>query len=125
MKQVIFTTEAPEPIGPYSQAILHGNTLYISGQVGINPANGALVTDSIQAETHQVMKNLKAVLTVAEMDFSHLVKCTIFVKDMEQFSDMNEVYGSYLDAKPPARECVEVARLPKDVNVEISAIAIR
>jgi len=126
MKQIIVTKGAPEPIGPYSQAILHGNTLYVSGQIAIDPELGNLVTKDIESETRRVMKNLGAVLAEAKMDFSNVVKCTIFIKDMDDFKKINKVYGSYFDpVTAPARETVEVARLPKDVRVEISCIAVK
>ena len=126
MKQIIVTKGAPEPIGPYSQAILHGNTLYVSGQIAIDPESGNLVKKDIESETRRVMKNLGAVLTEAKMDFSNVVKCTIFIKDMDDFKKINKVYGSYFDpVTAPARETVEVARLPKDVRVEISCIAVK
>ncbi|MBL6663939.1 MAG: RidA family protein [Flavobacteriales bacterium] len=123
MKKVIYTKNAPEAIGPYSQAILSNNTLYTSGQIAINPINGDLIMDSITNETHQVMKNLQAVLEAAEMNFSHVLKCTIFLKDMNQYADINSVYAEYFDEAPPAREAVQVSVLPKNVNVEISLIA--
>ncbi len=126
MKQIIVTKGAPEPIGPYSQAILHGNTLYVSGQIAIDPELGNLVKKDIESETRRVMKNLGAVLAEAKMDFSNVVKCTIFIKDMDDFKKINKVYGSYFDpVTAPARETVEVARLPKDVRVEISCIAVK
>jgi 2-iminobutanoate/2-iminopropanoate deaminase len=126
MKQIIVTKGAPEPIGPYSQAILHGNTLYVSGQIAIDPELGNLVKKDIESETRRVMKNLKAVLAEAKMDFSNVVKCTIFIKDMDDFKKINKVYGSFFDpVTAPARETVEVARLPKDVSVEISCIAVK
>ena len=125
MKKVIYTKNAPEAIGPYSQAILSNNTLYTSGQIAINPNSGDLVMDSITNETHQVMKNLQAVLKAAEMNFSHVLKCTIFLKDMNQYEDINSVYAEYFDKNPPAREAVQVSVLPKNVNVEISLIAHR
>ena len=123
MKKVIYTKNAPEAIGPYSQAILSNNTLYTSGQIAINPISGDLIMDSITNETHQVMKNLQAVLEAAEMNFSHVLKCTIFLKDMNQYADINSVYAEYFDEAPPAREAVQVSVLPKNVNVEISLIA--
>ena len=123
MKKVIYTKNAPEAIGPYSQAILSNNTLYTSGQIAINPISGDLIMDSITNETHQVMKNLQAVLEAAEMNFSHVLKCTIFLKDMSQYADINAVYSEYFDENPPAREAVQVSVLPKNVNVEISLIA--
>jgi 2-iminobutanoate/2-iminopropanoate deaminase len=124
-KEVIYASAAPEPIGPYSQAIRHGHLLFLSGQVAIDRTTGTTVTSNITDETYQVMKNLQAVLAAADMDFSHVVKTTIFLKDMNNFAKVNEVYGSYFTHQPPARETVEVSRLPKDVNVEISCIAVR
>ncbi len=124
MKKIIVSDKAPAPIGPYSQAVRVGNTLYVSGQIAINQATGQLVTGDIEAETNQVMQNLKHILAEAGGGFSNVVKCTIFVKDLGHFGRINEVYGSYFDAYPPARETVEVSRLPKDVNVEISCIAV-
>ncbi len=126
MKKIITTTNAPAPIGPYNQAILAGNTLYISGQIPIDPKTGDLVSGDIKRETEQSMQNLKAILTEAGMTFENVVKSSIFVKDMHQFAQINEVYGAYFDADTaPARETVEVANLPKFVNVEISMIAIK
>ena len=126
MKKIITTTHAPAPIGPYNQAVLAGNTLYISGQIPIDPKTGDLVSGDIKKETEQSMQNLKAILTEAGMTFENVVKSSIFVKDMHQFSQINEVYGAYFDADTaPARETVEVANLPKFVNVEISMIAIK
>ena len=124
-KKVISTPKAPEAIGPYSQAILSGNTLYCSGQIAINPENGELVMDNITEETHQVMKNISEVLKAANMDFKNVVKCSIFMNEMNQYSEINEVYSSYFSDNPPAREAVEVSVLPKNVNVEISVIAIK
>lgn len=121
---IIFSPDAPAPIGPYSQAVLKKNTLYISGQIAIDPKSGQIVNSSIEEETNQVMKNLQAVLKAAELDFSSVVKCSIFIKDMDNFGRINEVYGRYFPSSPPARETVEVSRLPKDVNVEISCIAV-
>ncbi|MGB4080552.1 MAG: Rid family detoxifying hydrolase, partial [Bacteroidia bacterium] len=112
-------------IGPYSQAVLAGDTLYCSGQIAINPNTGDLVIDSIQAETEQVMKNIKAVLNAAEMDFSNVVKCSIFMSSMEHYGDINVVYAAYFSENPPAREAVAVKTLPKEVNVEISVVAVR
>jgi putative endoribonuclease L-PSP len=124
MKQVVFTEHAPAPIGPYTQAILAGKTLYVSGQIPVNPATGEVVT-GIQAATEQVMQNLKAILEKAGADFSNVVKTTIFLADMGQFVPMNEVYARYFDEKTaPARETVQVAKLPKGVEVEISCIAV-
>ncbi|WP_397447150.1 Rid family detoxifying hydrolase [Polaribacter sp. R77954] len=126
MKKIITTAKAPTPIGPYNQAVLSGNTLYTSGQIAINPDSGDLVLDSIEAETTQVMENLKAVLDAAEMTFENVIKTSIFIADMHQFSSINAVYGKYFqEATAPARETVEVANLPKFVNVEISVIAIK
>ena len=122
-KEVIKSPAAPEPIGPYSQAIRSNGTLYISGQIAIDQSTGMLITDNIEEETHQVMRNLNAILGEAGLTFSDIVKCSIFIKDMDQFSAINEVYATYFSENPPARETVEVVRLPKDVNVEISAIA--
>lgn len=125
MKEVITSDNAPAPIGPYNQAILAGNTLYISGQIALDPASGKLMTSTIAEETTWVMKHLGSILKEAGMDYSNLVKCSIFIKNMDDFAAINEVYGSYFEADPPARETVEVCRLPKDVNVEISAIAVK
>lgn len=126
MKKVIFTEKAPAPIGPYSQAILKGDTLYTSGQIAINPETGLLITDTIEAETQQVMQNMKEVLNAAGMTFENVVKATIFIMNMTDFGKINTVYASYFDEKTaPARETVQVACLPKNVNVEISMIAIR
>ena len=124
-KEVIYSSIAPEPIGPYSQAIQAGNMLFMSGQIAIDRASGQMITSNISDETSQVMKNLSEVLKSAGMDFSHVVKSTIFLKDMNSFPLVNEVYGKSFPTNPPARETVEVSRLPKDVNVEISCIAIR
>jgi len=123
-KQVINTKSAPAPIGPYNQAVLHGNTLYISGQVCIDPASGELKNKDIQTETHQVMHNLRAILSAAGLTFNNVVKTTIFLTDMHQFSEVNEVYGKYFEGDFPARETVQVSALPKFVNVEISMIAV-
>lgn len=126
MKKIIQTTKAPAPIGPYNQAVQIKDTLYISGQIPINPATGDLVEGDIRAEAKQSMENLKAILEEAGMDFEDVVKTCIFLKDMHQFSAVNEVYGSYFNADTaPARETVEVANLPKFVNVEISMIAVK
>lgn len=126
MKEVVITSNAPDPVGPYNQAIKAGNTLYMSGQIAIDPKTGTLVLDSIEAETHQVLKNLKAVLEKEDMTFENIVKCTVFVSDMGNYGKINAVYGEYFDHNTaPARELVEVARLPKDVNIEISAIAVK
>ena len=126
MKKIIFTEKAPAPIGPYSQAVLVGNTLYTSGQIAINPKTNELVLDDIKTETKQVMENMKAVLEAAEMTFADVVKTSIFISDMNNFSSINEVYAKYFNEElAPARETVEVACLPKNVNVEISMIAIK
>ncbi len=124
-KKIVYSANAPEPIGPYSQAIQAGNLLFVSGQVAIEKSSGNVVTSTIQEETHQVMKNLHEILTAAGTDFSQVVKCSIFLKDMNNFPKVNEVYGSYFVKEPPARETIEVSRLPKDVNVEISCIAVK
>lgn len=121
---IINSTNAPAPIGPYSQAVLANGVLYVSGQVAIDPATGNVAQSDIETETHQVMKNLQAILHEANLDFKNVAKCTIFVKDLNNFARINTVYGSYFTQDPPARETVEVSRLPKDVNVEISCIAI-
>jgi 2-iminobutanoate/2-iminopropanoate deaminase len=123
-KQIINTTSAPAPIGPYNQAIRSGNMLFISGQVCIDPATGELKNKDVQEETHQVMHNLKAILAEAGMTFSNVVKTTIFITDMNRFSEINEVYGKYFDGYFPARETVQVSALPKFVNIEISMIAV-
>ena len=125
MKKIIFTEKAPAPIGPYNQAVLKGNTLYTSGQIALHPETGVLVTESIEAETQQVMQNMKAVLDAAGMTFENVVKATIFIMNMNDFTNINTVYASYFNEKTaPARETVQVACLPKNVNVEISMIAI-
>lgn len=124
MKKIISTTNAPAPIGPYSQAVQAGNFLFVSGQVAINPENGELNIGTIEEETHQVMRNLKAVLLEAGLTFDNVVKSTIFLSDMGTFAQVNEIYGQYFTADFPARETVQVSVLPKNVNVEISVIAI-
>ncbi len=125
MKKIINTPHAPAPIGPYNQAVLTGNTLYISGQIPMDPKTGNLIEGDIKAETQQSMENLKAILEAAGATFLNVVKASIFVKDMHQFAAINEVYGAYFDTdSAPARETVEVANLPKFVNVEISMIAV-
>jgi len=123
-KQIIQTDKAPAPIGPYNQAVKAGGFLFISGQVALVPATGELETSSIPAETHQVMKNLEAVLNEAKLTFGHIVKTTIFLSDMSLFAQVNEVYGSYFTGDHPARETVAVKGLPRGVNVEISVIAV-
>jgi len=126
LKTIINTPKAPAPIGPYNQAVLTGNTLYTSGQIALNAETGELVMDSIQTETKQVMENLKAVLEAAQMTFENVIKTSIFISDMHNFSQINEVYAKYFDTNSaPARETVEVANLPKFVNVEISMIAVK
>ncbi|RKS53133.1 2-iminobutanoate/2-iminopropanoate deaminase [Gillisia mitskevichiae] len=126
MKKIINTSNAPAPIGPYNQAVLNGDMLYTSGQIAIDPKTGNLVTDSIQTETELVMENLKAILTEAGMSFENVLKSSIFISDMNNFAQINEVYARYFNAETaPARETVEVANLPKFVNVEISVIATR
>ena len=124
-KKIISTKKAPSAIGPYSQAILSNKTLYCSGQIAINPKNGELLTDNITEETHQVMKNISELLKAADMNFTNVVKCSIFMTDMNQYTEINEVYVSYFSEHPPAREVVEVSVLPKNVNVEISVIAVK
>ena len=126
MKKIIKTVDAPAPIGPYNQAVLSGNTLYISGQIAINPVTNELDLSNIEDETEQVMRNLKAILEEAGMTFANVVKSSIFISDMNNFAAINVVYGKYFEeATAPARETVEVARLPKFVNVEISMIAVK
>jgi 2-iminobutanoate/2-iminopropanoate deaminase len=125
LKQIILTPNAPAPIGPYSQAVKAGNMLFVSGQIPINPATGNIVDSGVKDEAQQVMKNLEAVLVAAGMGFENIVKTTIFLKNMNDFGIVNEIYGQFFSANFPARETVEVARLPKDVNVEISAIAVQ
>jgi 2-iminobutanoate/2-iminopropanoate deaminase len=120
-KQIIHTPKAPEAIGPYSQAVLANGTLYISGQIAVDLAPRG----DIKAETHRIMDNIGHILEAAGLGYQDVVKCGIFLKDMNDFVQVNEVYGSYFPSDPPARETVEVARLPKDVNVEISVIAVR
>ena len=126
MKTIITTSKAPSPIGPYNQAVLVNNTLFTSGQIAINPVSGDLILDDIKVETKQVMENLKAVLTEAAMTFENVVKSSIFIADMNDFSLINEIYASYFNNEiAPARETVQVACLPKNVNVEISMIAVK
>lgn len=123
MKKVVHTSSAPAPIGPYSQAIKFGNLLIVSGQVAIDPASGQFQTGGVKEQTRLVMQNLKAILTAEGLSFADVLKCSIFIKDMNDFPVINEIYGGYFDKDPPARETVEVARLPKDALVEISLIA--
>jgi 2-iminobutanoate/2-iminopropanoate deaminase len=126
MKTIIYTDKAPAPIGPYNQAVLVNNTLYTSGQIALNPTTMELVLDTIEIETTQVMENMKAVLEAANMTFADVVKSSIFISDMNDFAKINTIYGSYFDKKTaPARETVQVAKLPRNVNVEISMIAIK
>ncbi len=123
-KKIIFTEKAPAPIGPYSQGVRTGNMLFLSGQIAINPETGTIIQDSIEAETGQVMKNILALLETEGCNFSNIIKTSIFLKDMDDFAKVNGVYGAFFEKDFPARETVQVARLPKDVRVEISVIAI-
>lgn len=126
MKKIIYTYKAPAPIGPYNQAVLVNETLYTSGQIALDPSTMELVLETIEIETTQVMNNMKAVLEAADMDFSNVVKSTIFISDMNDFARINAVYGSYFSEEfAPARETVQVAKLPRNVNVEISMIAVK
>lgn len=122
-RETIYTKNAPEPIGPYSQGVRAGNTWYFSGQIALDPATGQMADSTVQGQTKQVMKNIEALLTQAGLEFKHIVKTTIFLKDMNDFPKVNEIYGSHFKADYPARETVEVSRLPKDALVEISVIA--
>ncbi|WP_200975440.1 RidA family protein [Echinicola sp. 20G] len=122
---IIYSKDAPAPIGPYSQAVQAGNTLFVSGQIALDSESGELINENITEETHAVMKNLDAILTEAGYSFGDVVKCSIFIKNMDDFGTINEAYGQYFKSNPPARETVEVSRLPKDVQVEISCIAIK
>ncbi len=124
MKKIINTVKAPKPIGPYNQAIMSNNTLYVSGQIPMNPATSELVKGDVQEQTRMVMENLKAILKEAGMDFGDVVKCSIFISDMKDFPTINEVYGKYFTEEAPARETVQVAGLPLGVDVEISCIAV-
>ena len=123
-KTVVYSANAPEPIGPYSQAVQAGNLLFLSGQIAFQKATGKLLTGTVAEETDQVMRNLQEILNAAGLNFSNVVKCTIFLKNMGDFALVNEAYGRHFPSHPPARETVEVSRLPKDANVEISCIAI-
>ena len=124
MKKVIYTTKAPDPVGPYNQAIFSNNTLYISGQVALDPKSGKMINKSLKDETNQVMSNLKTILKEVGFDFNNVVKSTIYLTDMDNFGEVNEIYGSFFDGKNvPARVTVEVSRLPKDAKVEIDMIA--
>ena len=125
LKSVVYSENAPEPIGPYSQAIQTGNMLFVSGQIAIQKSTGQFIIGNIEDETIQVMTNIGDILTAAGMDFSNVVKSSIFMKDMNNFPKINEVYGRYFKDNAPARESIEVSRLPKDVNVEISCIAVK
>ena len=124
-KKALQIPYAPAPIGPYSQAILANGMLFISGQCPINPKTGLLEMETIESATHLVMSNIEKLLNVAEMDFTHIVKCSIFLKDLGDFQKVNAVYATYFDSVPPARETVEVARLPLDASIEISCIAMK
>mgnify|MGYP001130657088 CR=1 FL=1 len=119
----VFTDKAPKPIGPYSQAVKHNDTLYISGQIGINPSTGHLIREDIQAETRQVLMNIHAILKEESLQKEHIIKCSIFISDMEQFSQINEIYSQFFGDHSPARETVQVSKLPAGANIEISAIA--
>lgn len=123
-KEIVESQKAPAPIGPYSQAVKAGGMLYVSGQIPLDQESGNLITGNVEEETKLVMENLGFILSAAGLSFEHVVKCSIFIKDMNDFAKINEIYGSYFTNNPPARETVQVARLPKDVSVEISCIAI-
>jgi len=126
MKEIVNTSQAPSPVGPYNQAIMANGTLYVSGQIPIDPKSGELVSATIEEETHQVFSNLKAILNKADLSFENVVKCSVFVSDMNQYSAINAVYSEYFrESTAPARELVEVANLPKFVNIEISLIAVK
>ncbi|MBK6822292.1 MAG: RidA family protein [Saprospiraceae bacterium] len=126
MRKVIYTEDAPKPIGPYSQAIQVGHTLYVSGQIALDPKTNEFITSNIEVETHRVLDNLGAILHAAGMDFEHVSKCSVFVKDIKQFNNINAVYATYFPTQgAPARELVQVAELPRGVNVEISCIAYK
>ncbi|MDB5151724.1 MAG: RidA family protein [Mucilaginibacter sp.] len=125
MKKIVNTNNAPAPIGPYSQAIAAGNFIFVSGQIPLDPSTGEIVSENIKAETKQVMENIGAVLSEAGVDFNNIVKTSIFLTDMQSFAQVNEVYGTYFTDQFPARETIQVAALPKNVNVEISVIAIK
>lgn len=125
MKKVISTNKAPKAIGPYSQAILSYQTLYCSGQIAIDPKTGSLIIDNIKNETSQIMQNISAVLIAAGMNIQNIVKCSIFMKDMNDYDEINEIYSQYFTTEPPAREAIQVSALPKNVNVEISVIAVK
>jgi 2-iminobutanoate/2-iminopropanoate deaminase len=125
MKNIINTTNAPAPIGPYSQAVVSGGFLFVSGQIPMNPVTGEIISNDIKAETKQVMDNIGAILSEAGISFGNIIKTTIFLTDMQRFASVNEVYGTYFAEQFPARETVQVSALPKNVNVEISVIAIK
>ena len=125
MKKVINTNNAPAPIGPYSQAISAGNFVFVSGQIPMDPSTGEIVSENVKAETKQVMENIKAILSEAGLGFDHIIKTSIFLTDMQTFAQVNEVYGSYFTSQFPARETIQVSALPKNVNVEISVIAVK
>ncbi len=124
-KEIVFSKNAPAPIGPYSQAVKVGNVLYVSGQIALDADSGDLINENITEETHAVMKNLDAILAAAQFSFNDVVKCTIFIRNMDDFTAINEAYGQYFKSSPPARETVEVSKLPKNVNVEISCMAVK
>jgi 2-iminobutanoate/2-iminopropanoate deaminase len=125
MKTAISIPNAPAPVGPYSQAIDTGNMLFVSGQIPLNPEDGKLIVASIEESTHQVMQNIQSLLHAAGFEWTHVVKCSIFLKDLNDFNEVNKVYSSYFEDVPPARETVEVSRLPLDVSIEISCIAVK
>ena len=125
MKKIVNISDAPKPIAPYSQAILAGDTLYVSGQIAIDPYTGELVKDSIQSQTKQVLENIRAILKEVSMDFSNIVKVSIFLSDMSIYKEVNEVYGSYFKNNPPAREAIAAKGLPMGVDVEMSCVAVR
>lgn len=126
MKKIIINTKnAPASIGPYSQAVLVDKTLYCSGQIAINPKDNLIINSSIKEETEMIMKNIFEILSSAQMNFDNIVKCTIFLKNMDDYNEVNKVYSKYFKSDPPAREAVEVSKLPKNVNVEISTIAVK
>jgi 2-iminobutanoate/2-iminopropanoate deaminase len=124
MKKIIQIPGAPAPIGPYSQAVLVNNTLYVSGQIPLNPVNGTLEVETVEAATHRVLRNIKSLVEEAGMSLTNIVKCSIFLKNMDDFSEVNTIYASYFSENPPARETVQVSKLPLDVPIEISCIAI-
>lgn len=124
MKKVIYTPNAPEPIGPYSQAIEANGFMFVSGQIALNPVTGQMMQGSLEEETRQVMANIDAILTARGLTFAHVVKTSIFLKDMNDFAEVNKIYAEYFPSQPPARETVQVARLPKDARVEISVTVV-